>query len=286
MFRSLQIGKFLGIPLFIHPSFWILPLFLVLQSLGEVPFSETLFQLSLFFGVILCVVLHEFGHALAAKWFGISTRHITLYPIGGLARLERMASDPFGELVIALAGPVVNLALAALLFPFWLTSHPVGMEFLDTWGEGFSLWGMAVLFFRLLCLGNLILLGFNLLPFFPMDGGRVLRGLIAWRWGLLKATVVSARLGAVGALVMALAGAYFGQFFLILMGVFLYLAGKMELFAVRIKAREEAFGWGTPRPSREGEFNGLSWDPDRQGWVQWVNGQAVAFHSQWPNQPE
>src|SRR5437867_2648329 len=112
MFRSIKIGKPFGIPLFVHCTFWLLPLWAVLAHGGTAP----LFLLAVLFALFTCVVLHELGHALMARYFGIRTRDITLYPIGGVARLERISDVPIQEFLIALAGPAVNVVIAGLLF--------------------------------------------------------------------------------------------------------------------------------------------------------------------------
>src|SRR5207248_3682770 len=127
------------------------------------------------FAVLLfaCVVLHEFGHALTAKRFGVATRDITLYPIGGIARLERIPRDPHQELLVALAGPAVNVVIAALLLgAMMLLRIPIDLFGPRTGGPG-------VLVLRDLIRVNLMLVGFNVLPAFPMDGGRVLRAFLA-----------------------------------------------------------------------------------------------------------
>src|SRR5688500_1167755 len=111
MFSSLKIGRWFGIDVFVHPTFWLLPLLVVLGGVGNVPF-----ELAARFGAFGCVALHEYGHALAARWFGIRTRDITLYPLGGVARLEGMPERPWPEIVVALAGPAVNIVIAAGLF--------------------------------------------------------------------------------------------------------------------------------------------------------------------------
>src|SRR5262245_59526403 len=111
MFPSLKLGRLFQIPLYVHWTFWFLPLYVLLGHSGDMP---AVLQLVTLAGVFGCVVLHELGHALAARGFGIRTRDITLYPIGGVASLERMSEKPFEELVIALAGPAVNVVLAVL----------------------------------------------------------------------------------------------------------------------------------------------------------------------------
>src|SRR6478736_1779218 len=165
---SLPIFRIAGIQLRIHITFLLLIGWLAVgyyaQGGSAMALGRILFVLLLF----LCVVLHEFGHAIAAKNFGINTPDITLLPIGGVARLERMPDEPRQELIIALAGPLVNVVIALALFVF------VGWR-------GFSLEHAASgadLLVQLLAI-NVILVLFNLLPAFPMDGGRVLRALLA-----------------------------------------------------------------------------------------------------------
>ncbi len=133
MFRSIRAGRLFGIPLYIHPTFLLLPAWILLSHPGAGAVTS-LFLLLWVLTVFGCVVLHELGHALMARHFGIGTRDITLYPIGGVARLEGMGEKPAQELCIALAGPAVNLAIALLLAPIGL----VGM-FLPGEGLSFSL---------------------------------------------------------------------------------------------------------------------------------------------------
>ncbi len=154
MRMSWKLGRVAGIDLFVHPTFLLLLLPGVTGGLSP------LFVVALFG----CVVLHELGHALMARRFGIETLDITLYPIGGVARLQRMPRAPGAELLIALAGPAVNFAIVAAL---------MGLEMLGIGGmeTDASLGG----FLAGLVLVNLVLGLFNLIPAFPMDGGRVLR---------------------------------------------------------------------------------------------------------------
>lgn len=228
----MKLGRWGGINVYIHWTFWILIAFyLVTVSLESGPvagIAAAAFVLSVF----ACVALHEFGHAGAAGYFGIRTLDITLLPIGGMARLERLPEKPYQELVVALAGPAVNFAIAAALLPFVLL---VGVSMPDTPTEMFSL-GFA----EQLLIANLILAVFNMLPAFPMDGGRVLRSLLAMRMGHLRATEVAARVGRWMALFLGLLGIYY-SWMLVLLAVFVFMAGTAELLAARVRAMGQGF---------------------------------------------
>src|SRR6185503_18676637 len=180
-------------------TFLILPLWVFFNDLGKglgLPgaVQSVLFVLALF----ACIVLHELGHALATRKYGIPTRDITLLPIGGVARLERMPREPKQELWVALAGPLVNVGIAAVLFLVLVAIRFSGTSFLAA----------QAAFFRPLMWINLILIAFNLLPAFPMDGGRVLRALLARRLEYVRATRIAARIGQVMAIFFILAGLY------------------------------------------------------------------------------
>ncbi len=170
---SWKLGRVAGIKLYLHPTF------LLVLLPGITPFSPLL-TLSLFG----CVLLHELGHAFMARQFGIETLDITLYPIGGVARLERMPRAPGAELLIALAGPAVNFAIVAAL---------LGLESLKIGGFESGLGRGS--FFGVLMLANLVLGAFNLIPAFPMDGGRVLRALLSGWLGRIQATSIAASIG-------------------------------------------------------------------------------------------
>src|SRR5512135_1148628 len=167
---SWRLGTVAGIPIYLHGTFLLLIAIVLFsdwvreQSLVAAG-AGVLFVLAVF-GT---VVLHEFGHALTAKRYGIRTRDITLLPIGGVARLERMPDDPKQELWVALAGPAVNVAIAAVLFVWLFVTN--GFEPLS------NLSMVTGSFVERLMFVNVTLVLFNLLPAFPMDGGRVLRAL-------------------------------------------------------------------------------------------------------------
>ncbi len=223
---SWKIAQVAGIDVYIHATFLLILSWVALghwsQGLAGM-LGGVLFILAIF----VCVVLHEFGHALTARRYGIKTRDITLYPIGGVARLERMPDQPLQELWVALAGPAVNLVIAAALF-VWLTltATLVPIEHLTvTTGP----------FLERLLVTNLFLAGFNLLPAFPMDGGRVLRALLALRMEYMRATQVAATIGQGMALLFAFAG-IFGNPMLLFIGLFVWIAATQEASLVLMKS--------------------------------------------------
>lgn len=192
---ALRVGVALGIPIRIHFTFLLLLVWFGTVSAGTGEgFVNGIVIMLLLFG---CVVLHELGHAAMARRYGVETREIVLYPIGGVARLDRIPSGK-AELLIALAGPAVNAVLGALLFVAILVRDggPWALaERLST-----ASWNVVD---RLLFM-NLALLFFNLIPAFPMDGGRVLRALLSFAFGQEKATVFASRVGQVLAVGMAI----------------------------------------------------------------------------------
>jgi len=221
MRNSLRLGTLFDIPVYLHWTFFLLLAFVAFSrafvagagaALGGVLFVSAIFG---------CVVLHEFGHALAARRYGIRTRDVTLLPIGGVARLERMPDDPRHELVVALAGPAVNVAIAGLL----------GAWLFVTGGGTFTAQLLSV---------NLALVVFNMLPAFPMDGGRVLRALMARRMSYVHATDLAATIGRGMAVVFGIAGVFLNPM-LILIAIFVWTGAGQEARMVRQRA---AFaGW-------------------------------------------
>ena len=169
---SLKLGKIAGIEIFLHWTFFLLLGFVFFSDLGQgTPAAAlgVLFVLALFG----CIVLHELGHALAARKYGIPTRDITLLPIGGVARLERMPREPKQELWVAVAGPLVNVAIAAFLFVAIMVIRFTNLDAIVPHAQRSFLWPLLLM--------NLFLIAFNMLPAFPMDGGRVLRALLAYK---------------------------------------------------------------------------------------------------------
>jgi Zn-dependent protease len=212
---SWNIGRVAGIDLYLHPTFLLL-LALVAAS------QQSLLGVVLLPAVFGCVLLHELGHALTARrFYGIQTEDITLYPIGGVARLERMPRKPGPELLITLAGPLVNLALAG---GFALLGGALGAV-----APGSFLAELA----RMLLWINLALAGFNLIPAFPMDGGRVLRALLSSWLGRLRATEIAAGLGRLLAMGFGFYSLLNGQLLHAALAGFIYLAAWLELAKVR-----------------------------------------------------
>lgn len=180
--------------------------------------------------VFSCVLLHELGHAWAARRYGIRTPDITLLPIGGIARLERIPERPSEEIVVALAGPLVSAVLAVLFGAASGFSLPPLDGEIREWGELCS---------KLFTINSGLLL-FNLLPVFPMDGGRVLRALLALRFSYRRSTRIAATLGQGLAIVLGLAGLWLPAPLLLFIGVFLFLSAGSE--ASQVDLREASKG--------------------------------------------
>lgn len=213
---SWRLGRAAGVDVYLHFTFLLLLgwefFSRALQGdLGGAVWQGLIFNIMLF-GTVL---LHEFGHALAARHYGIGTADITLLPIGGVARLLNSPNSPKEELVIALAGPAVNVALAGLIF--------AGLQ-LAPGLAGFGVAGALVV--RWLHI-NVALLLFNLIPAFPMDGGRVLRAMLATRMGFSGGTRIAARVGQVLAVGLFFAGLAWNPM-LMLIGVFVWFAAAQE----------------------------------------------------------
>lgn len=180
--------------------------------------------------IFACVVLHEFGHAFAARMFGIRTKDVTLLPIGGVARLERMPERPGQELVVAVAGPLVNVAILLVLTPLTLALRGPGAFIPDEPGLH------RIDFLGGLVFVNGMLILFNMLPAFPMDGGRVLRALLAMTMDRVRATEIAAVTGQVVAVGFALVGLLIGNIMLMLIAVFVFLGAGAEAKATAATA--------------------------------------------------
>lgn len=228
---SWKLGTLLGVGIYVHWTFLLLVgwyLFMQLNQGASLP--QAAVGIGFLLSVFACVVLHELGHATAARRFGIKTRDITLLPIGGLARLERMPEDPKQELWVAVAGPLVNVVIAALLLPVILLLPGLASE------GGIPLLGGGSFLFNLAGV-NVFLVIFNLIPAFPMDGGRVLRAVLAWVSGdYVRATQAAATVGQGVAIVFGLLGLMGGYPMLIFIALFVFVGAQEEARMVQMRS--------------------------------------------------
>ncbi len=225
---SWKLGEIAGIGIYMHATFLIIIAWVALVHwTNERSIQAVLAGIGFILAIFGCVVLHELGHALAARRYGIRTRDITLLPIGGVARLERIPEEPRQEIVVAAAGPAVNVVIAIALW-IWLLLTETLVPF-DRLGVHFGP------FLERLLVVNLFLVGFNLLPAFPMDGGRVLRALLALRMDYSRATRIAARAGQGMALLFGFLG-LFANPFLLFIAFFVWIAASQEAAMVEIKS--------------------------------------------------
>lgn len=224
---SFKLGRFAGIDVYIHITFFLLLGFIGLSAYWNsgtwAGALEGVAYILVLFGSVL---LHEYGHSLTARRYHIPTRDITLYPIGGVARLERMPDKPMQELWVALAGPAVNVVIAAVLFGILLVTNGL---------TPFSQLGIVDgPFWERVMYANLSLVLFNLIPAFPMDGGRVLRAILAMNIDYVRATQIAAVLGQGAALVFGFIGLFTNPM-LIFIAFFIWMAASQESTAVQMK---------------------------------------------------
>jgi len=224
---SWKLGRFAGIDVYVHFTFLILIGWLALSHwIRERSLSATLEVVAFVLAIFACVVLHEFGHAITARKYGIETRDVTLLPIGGVARLERMPSDPKQELWVALAGPAVNVVIAAVLYLGLYATGGVQSSALSATEGSFV--------YRLMMV-NVGLIVFNMLPAFPMDGGRVLRAVLATHTGYARATNIAAGVGQAMAFFFGFLG-LFGNPFLLFIALFVWIGATQEASMTQMKA--------------------------------------------------
>lgn len=221
---ALYIGKFSGIKVYIHWTFLFLIgwIFFMHARMGH-GWQAGLWGVVFILALFACVVLHEFGHALTAKRFNIKTRDITIYPIGGIARLERLPEKPGQELLVAFAGPAVNIIIAFLLWIYlWSTGTMPDLATLKS-----TAFQQNPPFVFNLFAANIALFVFNLIPAFPMDGGRVLRAILAFKMDRSKATRIAAAIGQVLAAVFVFFGIFY-NILLVFIGLFIYFGAGSE----------------------------------------------------------
>jgi Zn-dependent protease/CBS domain-containing protein len=217
---SLKLGRLLGVDVYLHFTFLLLLAFVGFVDWRATQNAEAALRGVAFLVALFgCVLLHELGHAVMARRYGIKTSNITLLPIGGIARLDKMPEKPMQELWVALAGPAVNVVIAAvLLVGLAATGGFTSIREISVTGGSF---------WQRLTVVNLILVAFNLLPAFPMDGGRVLRAALAMRLGRRRATAIAANVGQGMAILFGIFGFFYNPF-LIFIGIFVYLGAQAE----------------------------------------------------------
>ena len=226
---SWKIGRLAGIGVYVHATFILLLAWFAIRAYSVGGGAAALASIVYLIALFAIVVLHELGHALTARRYGIGTRDITLLPIGGVARLDRMPEEPRQELAIAIAGPAVNVALALL---FALIARVNGGS--SGWSPGlFPGAGLAEELVRI----NVVLVLFNMIPAFPMDGGRVLRALLAMRLGYYRATAIAARLGQAFAVLFGLYAMFkLEQPLLAIIAIFIWIVASAESGSVQLRS--------------------------------------------------
>jgi Zn-dependent protease/predicted transcriptional regulator len=238
---SLLLFRVRGIDVKVHWSFLLALVYgaFIYQGAAASPLVGALYGVLVILLLFICVTLHEFGHALVAQYFKIKVNNITLLPIGGVANLERMPDKPMQELLITVAGPLVNFVLALILLPLTLFLMTLEFGTLPTNPIAFmrdmqqpGLTNLVAYLF----MANLALGIFNLLPAFPMDGGRILRALLAMTMSYVRATQIAVLVGRLFAAGLAVAGLMYTNIWLLLIAFFVYVGGGAEREAVESKA--------------------------------------------------
>jgi Zn-dependent protease/CBS domain-containing protein len=225
---SWKLGRIAGIDVFVHATFLLIVLWVGFSGwLQDGSLNAALASVAFLLALFFTVLLHEFGHALVARRYGIKTRDVTLWPIGGVASLERMPDDPRQELAVAVAGPLVSAGIAAVLFVWLSLTAQLG-----------PLTGLSLTvgsFLERLMMANVVLAVFNILPAFPMDGGRVLRALLAMRVEYARATRTAANVGQAMAFLFGLVG-LFANPMLLFVAFFIWMGAAQEANQVEQKS--------------------------------------------------
>lgn len=236
---TLYAGSYFGIPVRIHFTFPLILLVFGIEAWVTVGWPAALRAVVLIMAVFVCVVLHEFGHSLQVRRFGIRVRDVVLLPIGGMARAERIPEKPWQEIVVAVSGPLVNFVLAGALFGIIsIRGRPMDLE--------------TDLPTNLLVI-NLVLGTFNLIPAYPMDGGRILRGLLALRLPYLRATRYAKNVGQLIALGFVVVGFVDNTFILLpLIAVVIYAGAISEEKAIRLRLEARAAAVARTGPGETG----------------------------------
>jgi Zn-dependent protease/CBS domain-containing protein len=224
---SLNIGKVAGTIVRVHITFLLFLAWIFAASYASGGAATAWDSLAFMVLLFLCVLLHEFGHIFTARAFGVPTPYVTLLPIGGVAQLERIPEEPWEEFLIAIAGPLVNVVIAAaLVYLFDAQLHANAARAVDN---------LNIPLVDRLAAVNLFLALFNMIPAFPMDGGRVLRALLASRFGYVRATEIAASIGQFVAFALGFIGLMSNPI-LIFIAIFVYLAASSEAHMVALRA--------------------------------------------------
>ena len=224
---SFQIGKLFGIPIRVHVTFLLLLFFIGIVGSRHAGASGAILGMVSIVFIFLCVVLHEIGHSLMAIHYGINVKDIVLLPIGGVSRMEEIPEDPKKEISISVVGPLVSFGLAFIFFLIAkVTNQNIDIRNLSLFSGNL----VANLFWI-----NLILGLFNLVPAFPMDGGRVLRGILGTVMDSLKATKIAVSVGQVFAILLFFFGIFF-NWWMALIAIFIYLGAESEERMVALRA--------------------------------------------------
>jgi len=232
---SLQIARLFDIPVHLHWSFGLLLVWVIYVGQSEgMSWIGTVWLGVFMLALFVCVIMHEFGHALTARRFGVDTQDIILLPIGGVARLTKLPEKPIHEFLVAIAGPVVNVIIAFVLALLIFALPQI--DFFPAFGSNGSdtLEITASTFPATLLWTNLVLAVFNLIPAFPMDGGRILRSLLAIRLRRLKATRIASIVGQVLAVLFFVYGFWTGSLITAFIGIFVFFTASSEYRMVRV----------------------------------------------------
>jgi Zn-dependent protease/predicted transcriptional regulator len=241
-----------GIPVHLHWTFGLIFLYAFwIGYANNMDIIGTIWLTGFFMALFGCVLLHEYGHSLTARRYGVQTQDIILTPIGGIARLERMPEKPSQEFLVAIAGPMVNVVIAIILFALgwliysgdnwllfkWFLEQQIpflSAESDDAMGETGVGPGGLLFYLPLLVVTNIALVVFNLIPAFPMDGGRIFRALLAMRLGRVRATRFAALFGQAIAVLFVIVGLWQGAFTLTLIGLFVFTTARAENAMVQL----------------------------------------------------
>ena len=223
---SISLGRIAGTEVRVHLTFFLLVAWFAFSAGSRGGQAAAIDAVVFILAVFACVVAHEYGHVLMARRFGIGTRDITLLPIGGVASIERMPEKPREELLIALAGPAVNVVIALLLFTVF------GAR-LDPERAVAAVEDQKIDLVTRLAVANVMLVVFNMIPAFPMDGGRVLRALLSYRLDRARVTRIAASIGQAVAFGLGFLG-LFGNPLLLFVALFVFLAASHETYAVEL----------------------------------------------------